>query len=347
MVKKYLTGRFVAYFITYIIVGSIFLFMATSVAAQEMTNVIEGAKKEGKLLYYTAIPLQPDTQLMVEAFKKKYPFLEVEMFRLNGEQLLTKVLAEAKANVLKADVFQASIIQISQMKQNGLLMKYIAPESKVYGPTFKDPEGFWNTTFIIPYVIAYNTKLISKEEAPKSYEDLLTPKFKRKIGIDTEEVQWYHHLLKIMGREKGIPFMKALAKQDLLFRKGHTLLMTLCAAGEIPIVTVAYLDQFLKMKNLGASIEWVRFESSPTIAAINTIAIQKNAPHPNAAKLFYNFSISDDGISVLKKIHKNAATPKELSAELKGIDIYVAHPEELLANYSQVTKEWKEIFNLK
>jgi len=82
--------------------------------------------------------------------------------------------------------------------------------------------------------------------------------------------------------------MKALAKQDLLVRKGHTLLMTLCAAGEVPIVTVAYLDQFLKMKSLGAAVEWVRFESSPTIAAINTIAIQKNAPHPNAAKLFYN-----------------------------------------------------------
>jgi len=347
MLRKYFIGRFASCFMMYIIFGSIVLTTVASFAAQESANLIEGAKQERKILYYTALPIQPDTTMMVDAFKVKYPFLDVDVFRLSGETLLMKVLAEAQAKALKNDVFQCSIVQMSQMKQKGLLMKYVGPESKAYGPKFKDPDGYWNTSYIIPYVIAYNTKIIPKADAPKSYEDLLKPKYKGKIGIDTDEVQWYFHLLKIMGREKGIPFMKALAKQDLLFRKGHTLLTTLCAAGEVPIVLVAYLQEVYNAQDVGSPIEWVLFESSPTIAAINTIAIQNNAPHPNAAKLFYNFSISEEGTAVLKKLSKNAATTKALTTEVKGMDVYVAHPEELLANYEQVTKEWKEIFNPK
>ena len=327
-----------------ILVTLLLLAMGTSTEAQDMASVIEGAKKEGKVVFYTGMTLNPDTTAMVAEFEKKYPFVKVQTLRLSGENLLTRALTEARAKTPKADIFQASVIQVSQMKENGLLMKYIPPEGEAYGK-FRDPEGFWTGTYILPYVITYNTKLISRQEAPKKYEDLLDPKWKGKIGLESEEYQWFFHLIKIMGREKGIDYMKALSKQNLEFRKGHPLLNTLCTSGEIPIVVVCYLNEIEVLKTEGAPLEWVRFESFPTITAINGISIVKTASNPNAAKLFYNFMISKDGTDVFRKVFRVPARPGEEPAAVRGLDLYPAFPDELLADYKQVVKEWEEIFH--
>ena len=331
------------YFICWIIMISILLIMRTSSQAQDTAQLIEGAKKEGKVIFYSAMALE-DCDLMAKEFEKQYPFLKVETLRMSGEKLLIKALTEARAKSLKADIFQASIIQVSQMKKEGLLARYVSPESNAFPAKFKDPEGFWNATYLLPYVITYNTKLISPKDAPKSYADLLNQKLKGKIGIDAEEIQWFFHLIKIMGREKGIEFMKAFAKQNLMIRTGHTLLVTLCGSGEIPIVTVGYLDCVDEVKSQGAPIEWVRFESSPIITAINAISMVSNTPHPNAAKLFYNFVISKEGARVFRKVFRVPANPDEQTPEIKAANLYPAHPEELLANYKQAQKEWEEIF---
>lgn len=306
-------------------------------------KLIEGAKKEGTLTYYTSVN-QGDASLMVKAFEEKYPFVKISMLRTPGEKLFTRALAEARAKKLPADVYDSSIVQVLQMKENGLLMKYVGPENKAYPAKFRDPEGYWNATFHLPYVITYNTKIISPQEAPKSYEDLLNPKWRGKIGMDAEDVQWFFHMQKIMGREKGIDYMRKLARQNVSFRKGHTLLHTLCAAGEIPILVVGYLSGVETAKAGGAPIDWVRFASFPIITAIHSVAVVASAPHPNAAKLFYNFIISRDGAKVFKKVQRISARPDEQAADIKNMDFYVAFPGELMANYKPVLKEWEEIF---
>lgn len=310
---------------------------------QEIQGLIENAKKEGTVNFYAGTSLE-DSTLLAREFEKKYPFIKVEITRLPGEKLLTKALTEARAKQLKADVFLVSIVQTLQLKQSKLLMKYTAPESEAHQANLKDPEGYWNASYIIPYVITYNTKLISKQEAPKTYADLLDPKWKGKIGIETEEYQWFFHLQKIMGKEKGIDYMKRLSKQNLSFRKGHPLLVTLCAAGELPIVVVGYLYEVEKSKKNGAPVEWVHFEKSPYITAINTASVVASAPHPNAAKLFYNFILSREGAKVLVKRERIPARPEERSPEIRGLNLYVAFPDEFMANYKQIVKEWEEIF---
>ena len=162
--------------------------------------------------------------------------------------------------------------------------------------------------------------------------------------MDAEDIQWFYHLIKIMGREKGIDYMRKLSKQNLTFRKGHTLLHTLCAAGEIPIVVVGYLSGVQLIKDKGAPIDWVRFESFPTITAIHSVAVVASAPHPHAAKLLYNFILSKDGARVFREVKRIPARPDEQPPEVKGMDYYVAYPGELMANYKQVLKEWEEIF---
>lgn len=324
--------------------GPVCLAAPVSDEQEELAHLSEGAKKEGTVSYYTSMTLS-DAVLMAKAFEKKYPFIKVEIFRMTGEKLLVKALAEARYKSLKADVYQSSIVQVSQMKQNGLLMKYAGPASKSFPAKFRDHEGFWNATYLLPMPIVYNTKLVAPLEAPRTYEDLLNQKWKGKIGLETEEIQWFFHMLKIMGREKGGEYMKRLARQDLLMRKGHPILNTLCTAGEIPLLTADYLDTVQKQQAEGAPLAWVRFASTPIITQINAISLVADAPHPQAAKLFYNFVLSREGAKIFREVKRIPANPDEQPQSVKGLNLYVAFPDELLANYQQVVKEWNDIFH--
>jgi iron(III) transport system substrate-binding protein len=191
-------------------------------ASADREKVLEGAKKEAKLVLYTGMDVEEANQYTKE-FTKKYPFIKPDVFRSSGEKVQARFLVEHRANVHNADIFQTSIVQVYQLKNVGLLAKYISEESSAYTEGFKDPLGHWTAFYLIPYVIGYNTRLVSPKDAPNSYEDLLNPKWKGQIGLETEEYQWFYHLVQILGKEKGLDYMRRLAGQSLQMRKGHTL----------------------------------------------------------------------------------------------------------------------------
>ena len=317
-------------------------------ALGQSIDVIEGAKKEGQLVYYTGMELEQST-VFANEFAKKYPFIKPELFRASGEKVLTKYLTEARAKTYRADIFQASVIQVSQLKGEGLLQKYVSSENKAYPEGFKDREGYWYAFYLLPYVIGYNTNIIPPNEAPKSYEDLLNPKWKGKIGLEAEQYQWFFHLLKITGKEKGLDFMRRLAQQDLHMRNGHNLLQQLVIAGEVPISVVLYANQVeYDRRATGAPIDWVRFKG-PTITAFNAISIPAKAPHPNTARLFLDFSLSKEGQAILKRFNRVPARPDvtpDPPGLVEGLNLYPARPEELIANYKETAAQFKEIFNV-
>jgi len=328
-----------------------FLISSLAISSQALgqsTDVIEGAKKEGRLVYYTGMELDQST-IFANEFAKKYPFIKPELFRASGEKVLTKYLTEARAKTYRADIFQASVIQVSQLKGEGLLQKYVSSENKAYPEGFKDREGYWYAFYLLPYVIGYNTNIIPPNEAPKSYEDLLNPKWKGKIGLEAEQYQWFFHLLKITGKEKGLDFMRRLAQQDLHMRNGHNLLQQLVIAGEVPISVVLYANQVeYDRRATGAPIDWVRFKG-PTITAFNAISIPANAPHPNTAKLFVDFSLSQEGQAILKRFNRIPARPSvtpDPSGIVEALNLYPARPEDLIANYKETVAQFKEIFRV-
>ena len=142
---------------------------AANGASTDHERVLEGAKKEGRLVLYTGMDTEEANQYAKE-FAKKYPFVRPEVFRSSGEKVQTRFLVEHRANVHNADIFQTSIVQVYQLKNAGLLAKYISEESVAYTDGFKDPLGYWTAFYLIPYVIGYNTKLVSAKDAPNSYE---------------------------------------------------------------------------------------------------------------------------------------------------------------------------------
>ena len=315
-------------------------------ASAEGERVLEGAKKEGRLVLYTGMDTDEAT-LFTNEFSKKYPFIKSEIFRSSGEKIQARFLVEHRANTHTADVFQASIIQVYQLKNLKLLGRYVAEEAAAYRDGFKDPQGYWTAFYQIPYVIGYNTRLVAPKDAPASYEDLLNPKWKGWIALETEEYQWFYHWIQILGRDKGLDYMKKFAGQNLQMRTGHTLLAQLVAAGEVALATVIYSNRVERMKASGAPIDWVRFKG-PTITAINAIAIPEKAPHPNAAKLFIDFALSNEGQSLLRGLRRIPARPEVLPDPptlIKGLNLYAARPEGMIENYNDTVARFNEIFN--
>src|SRR5262245_19907306 len=192
-------------------------------AAAERDKMIEGAKKEGRLVLYTGMETD-EAGIFTKEFTKKYPFVKTDVFRSAGEKVQARFIVEHRANTHFADVFQTSIVQVYQLKNLGMLARYVSEEAPAFAEGFKDPQGYWTTFYQIPYVIGYNTRMVASKDIPGSYDDLLQPKWKGLISLETEEYQWFYQVLQIMGRDKGLEFMKKFAGQNLQMRKGHTLL---------------------------------------------------------------------------------------------------------------------------
>ena len=215
--------------------------------------LIEGAKKEGKLVVYTSMTVD-QAQRLNDAFKAKYPFIQPSMFRAVGERLLTRIMTEAQAGKYDFDVVQSAETQAYFLKKKNLLAKYVAPETKNVQRPFFDPDGYWAAVYMMPNVVGYNTRMIKGNEVPRSDEDLLNPKWKGKIGMDHTKPEWFSWKLKRMGEEKGVAYMKKLGAQEFKLYSGLTILTSLLAAGEFPLVLNTYVhnvEEFRRKRRPG------------------------------------------------------------------------------------------------
>ncbi len=275
-------------------------------ADPEEAAKIENAKKEGTLSFYTTMSVTAAEKLL-GGFHRKYPFLKTELYRAGSERLLTKITTEARAKKHIADVYLSDSLDTHIIMNEGLVRRYVSPESKVYAAEFKHPEGFWTSSSIITRVLGYNTKLVAPADVPKRYEDLLDPKWKGKLGMPTDEIGWFAGLLTSMGREKGLAFMKKLVQQDVQFRTGKTLLTQLLAAGEFSIAVVTNGDIVELLRRNGATIEWVGLE--PVVSVLMPVMVANHAPHPHGAMLFVDFVLSREGQEIIRSVNRIPLRP--------------------------------------
>jgi len=304
---------------------------------------IEGAKKEGRIVYYTAMNTVLANEL-VKAFNKKHPFIQVDTFRLGGESLLNKILLEAQTGRLQADTIQLSDFRAYVLKQKKLLLKYISSEYQNIREEFRDEDGL-GTIYFNSNVIGYNTRMVSPQEVPKSYEALLSPKWRGKLGMDINDVKWFIGQLQIMGEDKGLDYMRRLSRHEIHgTRAGSTVLGQLMAAGEFPIAVNSYGSSVEDMKKAGAPIDWVAVQ--PVLATPQLIGVAAGAAHPNAAKLFVDFALSREGSEVLRTFKKMSprkdfeSDPPRLTRGLKFFPL----PVELAEKYDRYDKAYRGIF---
>jgi len=317
---------------------------ALSAEEERVAKLIEGAKKEGKLVFYTAMSISEAVPIL-KKFEQKYPFIKTDLFRGRGETQVTRIIAEAKAGKTVADAVQLGGFQVHLIKREGALMKYVSPESRFFPSGFKDPDGYWTDTFMNTNVMAYNTKLVLPKDAPKSYDDLLDPQWKGKLGMDYQEYEWFSVILKLKGEGKGLDFMKKLAKQNINFRNGRTLVATLVVAGESRAAISVYTDRAEMFKKAGAPLEWVPVE--PVVAKLHPLAITAQAPHPNSAKLFVDYLLSKEGQTTFRTLGNHPSRPdvEPSITRLKGIKLLPSDPREA-ENYTNVVTLYKSVFGI-
>ena len=306
-------------------------------------RLIEGAKKEGKLVWYTALSIQ-DAEVLTKRFEQLYPFVKTETLRLVTDALLTKILTEARAGVFNADVIEIPGIAGNIVKKEGLLEKYASPEAKAYPASMKDSDGTWTSFFIHTLVLVYNTQLVKKEELPRSYEQLINPKWKQKIALRDEDFETFGMMLKVMGREKGLNFMRRLSAQGVELRNSFTLAVQGVASGEVALGMNLYGTHTEEFKKRGAPVDWIPMEF--VLTTVEPLAVGAGAPHPNAARLFVDFLLSKEAQTIMRersRIPSRPDVPPDPPELTRGLTLI---PTDLsLADQSnQLAKEFRQTF---
>jgi len=263
-------------------------------SAQTTEQLIAGAKKEGKLVVY-ASATAPQLQMYFTTFNKRYPFIKTEFFCTGKQKLVSKILLEEQAKQHIADLIHTSVIEINILKKRGALSKYVPMESASYPAQYKDPEGFWTSAYASGTLMGFNSRQVKRAEAPKVYEDLLNPRWKNGLAMDTNKIEWFAMLLKIKGR----PFMEKLAAQSPSLRDGNTLVLQLLAAGEYPVATGVYEYSIEDLKTRGAPVDWIGLE--PVITYTVAVSLPSQPPRPFAAKLFIEWLLSKEGQEVVNQ----------------------------------------------
>jgi iron(III) transport system substrate-binding protein len=268
--------------------------MASAPPPEPVTpELIAAAKKEGQVIHYTSTDL-PVAEKLAKAFEAKYPDIAVRVERTGAERVFQRIGQEYASNIHAVDVVNSSdAAQFIVWKGDGILAPYVPEDvAKFYPPEHRDIDGQFASWRVWLSIIAYNTNLVKAEEAPKSFADLLDPKWKSKIvkahpgysgTIMTATYQ--------MQRDLGWTWFEQLAKQNIMQVQSSADPPKKLELGERAVMADGNEYNILQMKESGRPVEPVyASEGSPLIIGPN--GVFKDAPHPNAARLFQSFCFS-------------------------------------------------------
>jgi iron(III) transport system substrate-binding protein len=276
---------------------------------------LELAKKEAEVILYTTMVVS-DFQVFQRAIAKKYSFLKVNHVRLGAAALAARAIAEFRAGKHLTDVFGVTPDSMNYLRDIGVLAQYTSPEIKFVHQGFMDAKGFWNGINTDILVTGVNTSQMPLTKAPRGYNDYLKPEYKGKIAFHIGTNNPLIGMTELRGEERAIAYMRAFAKQDLIAHNGYTKISQLLAAGEFPLVAFMQVTKLEKIRERGGPVDWIPLD--PSFATVSSVAIAKNAPHPNAARLLLDFYLSEEGQKALREIDK-IPLRKGVEAESKRV----------------------------
>jgi len=315
---------------------------AAGTAPAQPERLVDAARNEREVIWYTAMNT-PDAAPLRKRFQEKYPGLNLTILRQPGEKIRTRILTEMRAGKFFWDVVSFNSLDIDALAQEGLLAAYASPETRSGFPAGAvDPQGRWAAIYVRQYVIGYNTRSVPPADAPKSWEDLLQPRWKEKFAMDEGDIEWYAAMLDYLGREKGAAFMRALARQNPQLRRGHSLLAKLLVAGDFPLALV-HAAEMEEARRAGAPVDWVR-TLDPIITSPSQVAVSAKAPHPNAARLLVDLLLSAEGQALIRDRGRVPARNDIAQAPVAlPLKVHYVNPQLAREAYRH-EKEFREIF---
>ncbi|HEY4319350.1 MAG TPA: extracellular solute-binding protein [Herbaspirillum sp.] len=264
--------------------------LANYEGADRQQRLVAEARKEGSLTLYTSISA-PNLALLRADFEKKYG-VKLNVWRAGDEKVVQRVMSEDKAGHAGLDLVHVNSLQMEILHREGILQEVKSPYLKNVVPSALPAHREFVATRISPVVMAYNTDKIKKADLPKTYQDLLDPKWKGQLGVEASDQQWFYGVVSDMGTEKGLQYFRDLVGGNgLSVRTGHSLLNNMVVSGEVPLALTLQGHIPVTAKQKGAAIDW--FTLKPLIAVSYAEGLSKKAVHPAAAILFYDYMITD------------------------------------------------------
>lgn len=314
-------------------------------------QLIDAAVKEGKVVFYTAIDLKL-AQALAKNFEKRYPGITVQVERTGSERLFQRLAQERASKIFTADVLDATDQALFvTWKKQGILEPYVPAELMKYPASERDPDGAYANIRFTLMPIAYNTNLVKPDDAPKGFTDLLEPKWTGKIvkahpsysgGIVTSTFQTVNAI--------GWQYFEKLGKQKVLQVQSSTEPPKKLSLGERAVSADGLEYMQIQLKESGAPIALVYpKEGTPFIPSCEGIA--KNAPHPNAARLFISFMFSREtqqylvDVAGLRSFHPEV-TEKAGRTPLSQIKLLPSDAEAQEAATEEIKKRYTQYFGI-
>ncbi len=331
------------------IVVSAAIGMTSFMACAADQVLIDAAKKEGKVVWYTSFVENQLARPLAAAFEKQYPGVKVEIVSGTATDLLLKLLGEARAGQLRGDVHHGGSAVWPLIKANAV-ENYIPEESKNYPPELKDPQGRWTADALYFLVAAVNTDMVNAATEPKSYADLLDPKWKGKIAWTTQLTQggaagFIGTMLQSMGQERGMDYLRKLSAQKLVnVPSNQRVVLDQVISGEYPMAVATFNNHSDISAAKGAPVKWLKLE--PVTATLDTLMLLKG-PNRNAGKLFIEYSLSESGQKAVAEAGYLPSHPK-VPAKVAGekpdagnFKVQVLSPELVETDL----QKWVDVYN--
>ena len=316
--------------------------------------ILAGAKREGKVAFYSGMIENQALRPIADAFKKKYPFVGVDYWRGDSRALVQKTLTERRAGRVTGDILESTGGAEALIKA-GAIDPFYSSSTAGFPKNYLDPNGMWVASRLDYFGMAYNTRQVAAADVPKTYDDLLNPKWKGAIAwrADSEVGAglFIAGVMREMGKQKGEAYLKRLASQGIVNYAGSArALVDRVGEGEYNIALEIYAHHPLISKAKGAPLDTQMLDPVPS--ALSTIQLAKNAPHPNAAMLFIDFVLSKEGQEVLRAAQYLSPNPqvdtdpslRKIIPRLNGLKETVFTPELMFQSRDEANALFNKYF---
>ncbi|HWX76773.1 MAG TPA: extracellular solute-binding protein [Candidatus Acidoferrales bacterium] len=322
---------------------------SVSMASAQDAAMIQTARKEGSVAWYTSLAI-PSSTSIAQAFKTKYTGIDVEVHRTGSQRVLQRVMQEASSGIKNADVIHTSDAgHFVLLRDKGLLLQYTPKGVENFPAGFKDKNGFYFGMRATLSVIAYNPKIVLEKDAPHSWKDLLNSKWNGKMvsahpgysGIIMT------HVLALVNLY-GWDYFRDLAKNKLHLVQSANDPAGIVASGERPVGVNGAEYFYYKTQKQGNPIKIV-YPKEGIPLVVSPVAIAKNSLHPNAAKLFTEFIFTKESQQLLADKeglytgHPEVTYPVD-KPKLKDLKLLSADPDELEKRNEEIKKRFVEFF---
>ena len=324
--------------------------LALSTAKADMKDLEAKAAAEKEITWYVSYPSAENAERTAHLFMQRYPAIKVNVVRATAQVIYQRLQQDIKNGVRNCDVFETTDVgHYVDLKKRKLVAKYVPEASKDLYPDFRDldPEGYFQIIGSSMMTLMYNTKLVKAEDAPKSWKDLLDPKWKGKISTGSPAYSgflgvWVVYMKQLYGWE----YLDKFKANNALIGRSSIDPTTHLNSGERQVAggPAAIVEQ---LKAKGAPLEIV-YPTDGSLLMYGVVGIPANAPHPNAARLWMEFRIGKESNQIGidrggESLRPDGVIPAGRT-EFRAVKYYRPKVDELVKGVPEAIERWRDTF---